>query len=198
MATPVSDRTGPAPNGTLTLNADGSFSLHAGRQLQRPGRLHLQVTDGPSNSNVATVALTVVATNDAPVAVERRVHDRRRHAADVAAPACSAERQRIRRAMRCRPALVSEPANGSLTFNADGSFSYTPDAELHRHGQLHLHGERRRARARTWPRSRITVTAGQRRTGGGRRRLQRRTEDTPLTSRRPACSATTPTPTATR
>ena len=32
--------TGPA-HGTLTLNADGSLHLHAGRQLQRHRQLHL-------------------------------------------------------------------------------------------------------------------------------------------------------------
>ena len=32
---------GPA-NGTLTLNANGQLHLHAGRELQRAGQLHLQ------------------------------------------------------------------------------------------------------------------------------------------------------------
>ena len=41
-------------------------------------------------------------------------------------------------------ALGTQAANGTVVVNADGSYTYTPNAELQRHRQLHLHGERRR------------------------------------------------------
>src|SRR6185295_6696164 len=43
--------------------------LHAGRQLQRSRQLHVpRVNDGQVNGNTATVSITVLAVNDAPVA----------------------------------------------------------------------------------------------------------------------------------
>ena len=59
---------GPA-HGTLTLNSQRQLHLHAGRELQRPRLFSYKANDGQADSNVATVALTVTAVNDAPVAV---------------------------------------------------------------------------------------------------------------------------------
>ncbi len=42
--------------------------------------------------------------------------------------------------------LVSGPAHGQLALNPDGTFTYTPDAELQRAGLVHLHGVGRGAR----------------------------------------------------
>ena len=44
-----------------------------------------QVTDGATDSNTATVTITVNAVNDAPVAVDDDLHRRRGHPADVPA-----------------------------------------------------------------------------------------------------------------
>ena len=55
-------------NGALTLNGGWFVRLHAERQLQRPGQFTYLANDGTTDSNVATVSITVNAVNDAPVA----------------------------------------------------------------------------------------------------------------------------------
>jgi VCBS repeat-containing protein len=54
-------------HGTLTLNADGSFTyVHNGSETTTDAFTY-QVSDGINLSNLATVSLTITPTNDAPV-----------------------------------------------------------------------------------------------------------------------------------
>ena len=61
----VSLASGPG-HGTLTLNADGSFSYTPERDYNGPDAFTYTVSDGSFTSNTATVALTVTAVDDAP------------------------------------------------------------------------------------------------------------------------------------
>ena len=115
---------GPS-NGSLTLNANGSFSYTPNANYFGADTFTYQANDGLANSNVATVSLTVnalppVATNDsfgtnvnAPLNVT---------ASGVLANDSDPQ------ALTLTSILVSGPSNGSLTLNANGSFSYTPNA----------------------------------------------------------------------
>ena len=67
---------GPA-HGTLTLNADGSFTYTPDANYNGSDSFTYKANDGSADSNVATVSLTVSAVNDAPVAGRRRLHRRR-------------------------------------------------------------------------------------------------------------------------
>ena len=58
---------GPA-HGTLTLNANGSFTYTPAANYNGRDSFTYRANDGTLNSNVATVSLTVTAVNDAPVA----------------------------------------------------------------------------------------------------------------------------------
>ncbi len=57
--------TGPS-HGTLTLNADGSFSYTPAANFNGSDSFTYRASDGTLTSNVATVTLTVTAVNDAP------------------------------------------------------------------------------------------------------------------------------------
>ena len=58
---------GPA-NGSLTLNANGSFDYTPDQDFSGADTFTYHANDGSDNSNVATVTITVNAVNDAPVA----------------------------------------------------------------------------------------------------------------------------------
>ncbi len=112
---------GPA-HGTLTFNANGAYSYTPTADYNGADSFTFRASDGSLNSNTATVALTVTPVNDAPVAsnsslsgAEDTVISGQAAASDVDNPSLTY-------------AVVSGPAHGSLTFNPNGSFSYTPAA----------------------------------------------------------------------
>ena len=55
-------------HGTLTLNADGSFTYTPFSDYNGPDSFTYVANDGSVDSNVATVSITVTEVNDAPVA----------------------------------------------------------------------------------------------------------------------------------
>ncbi len=57
-------------HGTLTLNADGSFSYAPAPDFFGVDSFTYVANDGAVDSNVATVTITVDSINDAPVAVD--------------------------------------------------------------------------------------------------------------------------------
>src|SRR6185437_2499679 len=114
---------GPA-HGSLTLNADGSFTYTPAADYNGPDSFTYKANDGLADSNVATVSINVGPVNDAPVAVADSFSTSEDKSvggnvltndSDIDGDALSA-------------ILVSGPAHGSLTLNADGSFTYTPSA----------------------------------------------------------------------
>jgi VCBS repeat-containing protein len=58
---------GPA-HGSITVNADGSFSYRSTANYNGTNAFTYRVNDCALNSNIATVSLTVTPVNDAPVA----------------------------------------------------------------------------------------------------------------------------------
>src|SRR5262249_27240120 len=124
---------GPS-HGSLTLNADGTFTYTPNANYNGPDSFTYRATDGAADSNVATVSITVNPVNDAPVAVNHGAV--RPHATHTChkppAPNAPAPGARANAGGVARPALtavlVSGPSHGSLTLNGDGSFTYTPAA----------------------------------------------------------------------
>src|SRR5206468_5939486 len=88
-----------------------------------------QANDGTSNSNVATVTLTITAVNDAPITIAD-AYSMDEDTVLTVSPAGVLINDTDAEGSPLTAVLDSGTTSGSLTFNADGSFSYTPDANF--------------------------------------------------------------------
>jgi uncharacterized repeat protein (TIGR01451 family) len=115
---------GPA-HGTLNLNTNGSFSYSPAPNYFGSDSFTYRAFDGTTNSGIATVFLSVNSVNDAPVAADDSYAIGKNGTLAVSAPGVLSNDLDID-----GDALVSlkisNPAHGALTFNANGSFTYTP------------------------------------------------------------------------
>lgn len=115
-------------HGSLTLNADGSFSYTPAAGYTGADRFAYQAFDGEADGNVATVSLNVAAkVNQPPVAADDAYSVTANHTLNVPAAGVLAN-DTDPEGDPLTAALVDAPQHGTLTLNADGSFSYTPAA----------------------------------------------------------------------
>jgi len=110
--------------GTVTFNADGSFTYMAHRQptvgfVGNDSFTFLARDSANQDSNIATVTINITPVNDAPVAASKAITTTMGvettgyvNATDVDGDALTY-------------AVVTGPTYGTLTFNSDGSYSYT-------------------------------------------------------------------------
>ncbi|MCC7502046.1 MAG: tandem-95 repeat protein, partial [Flavobacteriales bacterium] len=114
-------------NGALTVNADGTFSYAPASNYSGTVSFTYQACDPSSACDPATVTITVNAVNDAPVANDDpfTVNEDGTLNSTVSGNDSDVDNN----AAQLTWSLVSggtAAANGSLTFNADGSFTYVP------------------------------------------------------------------------
>ena len=128
--TPVS---GPS-NGTLVLNADGTFTYTPNAHFHGSDSFVYEVSDGNGGTAQATVNITVNPVNDDPVAVNDAI------ATDEDTPYTATlgvndlllnDTDLDGDTLTVNTTPVSGPSNGTLVLNADGTFSYTPNAHFH-------------------------------------------------------------------
>ena len=120
--------TGPT-NGNLVLNPDGSFTYTPNANFNGVDSFTYQANDGTANSNIATVNITVNAVNDAPVATND-AYNTNEDTALVIAPVGVLGNDTDVDMDPLTAAVVTGPTNGNLVLNADGSFTYTPNANF--------------------------------------------------------------------
>jgi uncharacterized repeat protein (TIGR01451 family) len=113
-------------NGTLSLNADGSFSYDPVNGYKGPDTFtYIACTPSPGLcSPPATVTLTV--SNDRPEAPDDAYGVAEDGDLAVAAPGVMAN-DSDPNGDPLTSSLASAPVHGALTLNTDGSFAYTPD-----------------------------------------------------------------------
>jgi VCBS repeat-containing protein len=116
-------------NGTLTLNADGSFSYTPNADFNGVDTFTYFASDGTAQSATeATVTITVDAGNDGPIANDDAYSTNEDAVLTIAAPGVLTN-DADAEANPLTAVLVAPPLNGLLTFNPDGSFEYTPNLD---------------------------------------------------------------------
>ena len=111
---------------SLTLNTDGSFVYTSSANYTGTDSFTYKVSNGISESNTATVTLTINApANTAPVAVSDAYSTAYNTALTVAASGVLAN-DTDANGDTLTAVLVSTVSHGSLTLNSNGAFTYTP------------------------------------------------------------------------
>ena len=123
----VTVATGPS-NGQLTLNADGSFEYTPNTDFHGTDTFTYTVNDGTVDSAAATVTidvntLTAVTDDTYSVAEDGTL------TIDAAAGVLNNDSDVDSDSMSV--VLVTGPAHGTVTLDADGSFEYTPNANFY-------------------------------------------------------------------
>jgi VCBS repeat-containing protein len=112
-------------HGVVTLNADGSFVYTPTVGYYGSDSFTYKANDGALDSNIATVNLTVTHVNHAPVAVSDSYTATMNTTLMVTAPGVLTN-DTDSDGNTLTAVKVTDPAHGTLTLNADGSFTYTP------------------------------------------------------------------------
>ena len=110
---------GPS-DGTLTLNADGSFTYTPNANFFGSDSFTYKANDGELDSNVATVTLTIIPVNDPPVCPNGAGSTPEGSAFSSSVTCADVEGDAL------TYSVVSGPSSGSLAFNPDGTFTFTP------------------------------------------------------------------------
>jgi len=115
-------------NGTLTFNPDGSFNYTPSPNFNGTDFFTYLANDGQENSNVATVTITVNPLNDPPVAVDDSGSVNQGGTLNKAVPGLlSNDNDPDSDPLTVTTTPITLPANGALTLNDDGSYSYIHD-----------------------------------------------------------------------
>ena len=120
-------------NGTVTLNEDGSFTYTPKLNFNGADSFTYKANDGQADSEPATVRITVISVDDAPVAKDDSYTVNEDEALIVAAPGVLANDTDVD-SPSLKAYLLQEvdspPAHGSLTLDPEGSFIYWPTANF--------------------------------------------------------------------
>lgn len=119
--------TGPSNAASFTLNADGTFSyIHDGSETTTDS-FDYRANDGSSDSNSATVTITINPVNDAPVANSDGITVAEGGVATVLDSAATSVlvNDTDAEGNPLTAVLDADVSNGALTLNSDGTLSYT-------------------------------------------------------------------------
>jgi VCBS repeat-containing protein len=111
-------------HGQVSVVADGSFTYLADANYNGADSFTYKVNDGELDSTIATVSLVVNAVNDAPTAGDQQLTTNEDTPITGSLLAVAAD---IDSAL-LQGSIIVGPQHGQVNVAADGSFTYTPDA----------------------------------------------------------------------
>ncbi len=118
----------------LVINTDGSYSYNPGEGYQELGvgetaqlTFTYEVTDDAGATSQATGTITIVGTNDGPVAIPVTMTSLEDQSLSGQLVATDVDQDVLSFAL----AEGGAPENGTVTINPDGSYVYTPDDDFH-------------------------------------------------------------------
>lgn len=119
-------------NGVLSVNADGTFSYTPNAGFFGIDSFIYQVTDGQGNIAQAGVLLQVHRTNTTPTAIpdDYTLEEDTTLTVNQANGVLSNDRDADFDPITVDTEVVGQPLHGTVSISADGSFSYTPDANF--------------------------------------------------------------------
>jgi len=117
-------------NGTLSLNADGSFTYtHDGGESTSDEFVY-ELADGAGGSDQATVSIEIISVNDPPVAMDDAYNVEEDGELVSSAPGVLGNDYDYD-GDGLTAELANGTTNGTLSLNADGSFTYSPNANYY-------------------------------------------------------------------
>lgn len=118
-------------HGTLELNVNGSFTYTPDENYHGTDAFIYQIDDGSALSQLIVVELLVNSVNDAPVARNDEYVTDEDQALVIAAATGVLLNDSDVDGDALQATLGVGPEHGTLLFNPDGSFTYTPDENYH-------------------------------------------------------------------
>ncbi|EKK02698.1 protein containing Planctomycete extracellular domain protein [Rhodopirellula baltica SH28] len=117
----------PTSNGSVDLNADGSFTYTPNANYAGSDSFSYQATDGSNVSAVANVSITVNPVNDAPSAPNVSISAIENEVADFDLKTIASDLETPAASLTFAPNATT-PSNGTLTLSpTNGMWQYTPD-----------------------------------------------------------------------
>lgn len=115
--------------GSLIFNADGSFDYTPPANFAGGASFNYVTNDGVTDSNVATVSISVIADNDVPVAVSDAYSTNQNITLNVAAPGVLSNDSDVD-GDTLQAVVQNPPLSGNLVLATDGSFVYVPGSDF--------------------------------------------------------------------
>ncbi|MGW9167519.1 Ig-like domain-containing protein [Agromyces sp. NPDC055658] len=118
-------------HGEVEMAEDGSFTFTADAGFTGTAWLEFSITDGRSKVNSPSAEVVIFAEGEEPVMGADDAYTTTRGAAlEVAAPGLLANDHAPAGVEKSVAYLLTEPAHGSIDWNADGSFVYSPEPDF--------------------------------------------------------------------